>query len=247
MNISQSLIKEVLKHDHCPRLIYLSFIEGKEIRQPSEAMILGRYFESELLGACRGGEKQEPRYLKGGGKAQPFIDVDINVQDARILFDKLGIKINGVQEYIKAGGLSAALDLLTNDFQSDGQAIYDVKWTATAEDDRWNGWANIENKEDAIIQARHYVLAMYNETGKWLPFYFLIFGKSGWAKIIQVKMSPAAIETHKQLIANTAATIKEYALNNYEGRGSYNKCMSCFFSIDCKNKVEIPEIEILTL
>ena len=69
MKISQSLIKEVLKQDHCPKQILFSFEQGKELYEPSENMLLGRYFESELLGACRGGEKQEAKFLKGGEKA----------------------------------------------------------------------------------------------------------------------------------------------------------------------------------
>ena len=64
MKISQSLIKEVEKKDHCPKQIYYMFVENRELEDIPQWWKLGRYFESELLGSSRGGEIQEAEYTK---------------------------------------------------------------------------------------------------------------------------------------------------------------------------------------
>lgn len=247
MKISQSLIKEVQRPDHCPKQVYYSFIEGKELFEPSEAMIIGRYFESELLGACRGGEKQEPRYLKNGNIAKPFLDCSELVEFARLTFRNMGIDLEAhdtrVQYDMESETLKGAIDLVAKDIEGDGLANYDVKWTGTKEDDRWNGWADPESKEDAIIQATHYTLVTYEATGEWRPFYFLVFGKDKWVKIIRYKISEEALSIHKKRISYTAARISEYHKNNYKGNGSLNKCVSCPFYEACEDRAEMPQIE----
>lgn len=243
MNISQSLIKEVLDPNHCPRQIYMSFIEGHELKEASENMILGRYFESELLGSCRGGEKQPPKLIKGGEKASKYREVDEVVIFARGVFKSLGIIPIEAQKSIIANGLSAAIDLVANDIEGEQIANYDVKYTETKEDDKWNGWGSPEYKEDAIIQAAHYSLVTFESTGKWIPFYFLVFGSKKWVKVLRYRFDETSIEIHKKRIANTAATIKEYAMNNYKGVGKFNKCISCPFFKECPDASKKPEIE----
>src|SRR6056297_2153209 len=214
MKISQSLIKETLKFNHCPKQIYYSFVEGKDLIEPSENMILGRYFESELLGACRGGEKQEPRYLKSGDIAKPFADCLELVNFAKSVFKRLGIEVtkDNVQLDIQTELLKGAIDLRSNDIKDKSKlANYDVKWTATKEDDRWNGWGLPEEKTDAIIQAAHYTLLSYEELGEWLPFYFLVFGKDKWVKVIRYQFTETSIKAHKERISTTAAMIREYS------------------------------------
>ena len=251
MKISQSLIKMVSKHDHCPKQVYYSFVEGKELFEPSESMLLGRYFESELLGACRGGEKQEPRYLKGGNIANPFQDCLDLVEFARGVFNNLGIDLEAhdteVQYDVESETLKGAIDLVAKDIQGEGMALYDVKWTGTKEDDRWNGWADPEEKEDAIIQAAHYILTMYETTTDWMPFYFLVFGRDFWVKIIKYEFTEDGIEQHKKRISYTASVIKEYVKNDYKGNGSLNKCIQCPFFEECPDKASLPKIETVTI
>jgi hypothetical protein len=245
MKISQSLVKEILKFDHCPKQIYYSFVENKELIEPSENMLLGRYFESELLGACRGGEKQEARLLKNGDKAKPFADCDDLVNFAKGVLKRLNIDISKgkSQLYVETDFLSGNIDHRNKDILSEGLANYDVKWTATKEDDRWNGWGDPESKEDAKIQAIHYTLLSFQETGEWLPFYFIVFGRDKWVKVIQYKITNESMAAYKAKLANTGATIKEYAEKNYKGNGSFNKCISCPFYEICPDKSSIIEIE----
>lgn len=250
MKISQSLIKEVQKPDHCPKQIYYSFIEGKDLIDPSENMILGRYFESELLGSCRGGEKQEARLLKNGSKGKPFEDCDDLVIFAKETLKSIGIDVSEGKSQVDIISelLSGAIDHVNKDIENpDILANYDLKWTATKEDDRWNGWGDPESKDDAKIQATHYTLVTHEATGEWRPFYFLVFGKDKWVKIIRFKISPERLNNHKELIAHTANVIREYAEKDYKGNGSFNKCQSCPFKDICPDRKLKPEIETIII
>ena len=299
MKISQSLIKEVQKQEHCPKQVYYAFVEGKDLIEPSENMILGRYFESELLGACRGGEKQEavrlkPKSLKPsssagkkelikyindndtnrfsvegktniqlkdyvkimpsnliqGEKAKPFLDCDQLVEFAREVMKGLGLIVEDGESQIdvESETLKGAIDHRNRDIKDPSRkANYDVKWTATKEDDRWNGWGDPETKADAIIQAAHYTLVSYEKTGEWMPFYFLVFGKSKWVKVLQFVFDEQSIEQHKERIRYTSYAIGEHANNDFKGNGSFNKCMSCPFKNDCPDKALKPEIETINV
>ncbi|MCF3107280.1 PD-(D/E)XK nuclease family protein [Niabella sp. CC-SYL272] len=247
LQISQSLIKEVLKHDHCPKQVYFSFVEGKDLIEPSEAMLTGRYFESELLGACRGGKKQEAKMInKGKEKAQAYKDCDELVLFAKGVLDNLGIRIseNFIQVELISDFLKGNIDLISNDIISkDDIAIYDIKWTGTKEDDRWNGWGDPANNQDAEIQAVHYTMLYHKKYGVYPPFYFLIFGKDRWVKILRFRFSEDAIELHKERIKYTADKISQYADEKWKGNGSFNKCISCPFYNMCDDRATVPQIE----
>lgn len=295
MRISQSLIKEVQKKNHCPKQIYYSFIEGRELIDPSENMLLGRYFESELIGACRGGVKQEPnrtapislkpksiakkedliKYIKEkdetgfdyvgktkeelyefikfmpndnveGEKTKHFKECDDLILFAREVFEKIGLIIeNGESQVeVKSAYLSGNIDHVNADLIDKSiKANYDLKWTATAEDDRWNGWGDPESNIDNEIQAAHYTITTHEATGEWRPFYFIVFGKSKWVKIFKYELSEDAIIRHKERIADTASLIREYAENNYKGNGDFNKCISCPFYEICEDKATTLKIE----
>ena len=296
MKISQSLIKEVQNVNHCPKQIYYSFVEGKDLIEPTEAMLMGRYFESELLGSCRGGEKQpatynqvnlkpnksaskpvkikflqdrgintvgmsvieldeklqyEPAEYVKGEKHKPYLDCDELVTFARETMLNMGLDFSKGQSQvnIESDTLSGAIDHVNIDLEGNNSiyANYDVKWTATKEDDRWNGWGDPDSKEDAKIQATHYTLVTYETTGVWRPFYFLVFGKDKWVKVLKFKVTLERINQHRQQIANTVDVIRKYAENNYKGNGNFNKCQSCAFNQLCPDKKTIPEIETITI
>lgn len=288
--ISQSLIKLVLDKSHCPKQIYYSFVEGRDLIEPSAVMLKGRYFESELIGACRGGEVQkaqhsqvnlkpnksaskpakvkflidrghhvdgltvkdldeklqyEPAEYVDGDKLQSYVDVDEIVAFAKAVCEKLGIDLNNgeSQAALQSETLKGAIDHINKDLLSEGLANYDVKYTDTKEDDRWNGWGDPDSKEDSHIQAIHYTLLSHELFGEWRPFYFLVFGKDKWVKIIRFKITQSSLDAHKERIAYTSQKIREYALNDYKGNGSFNKCMSCPFRDTCPDVNPLPEIE----
>jgi len=244
MKISQSLIKEVLKQDHCPKQILFSFEQGKELYEPSENMLLGRYFESELLGACRGGEKQEAKFLKGGEKATAYRECDKLIEFAKECFNSIGFetKFGRSQINVETEFLVLNIDHLSSYFKGK-KAIIDVKWTATKPDDRWNGWGDFDSMTDQHIQACHYTLGMFEKTGEWFPFYFFVFGKDFWFRPIKVSLTENAINVHKSRISYTTEKIRQYSENNFKGNGDFNKCYSCPFKNECEDKAVLPEIE----
>lgn len=292
MKISQSLIKEVEKNDHCPKQIYYSFVEGKEI-EPTYVMSMGRYFESELIGACVGGGKQEAIYRQvnikpsksankpvkvkflterghdctgltvedlnkklqfepgeyvNGEKLTAYIDCDNLVSYAKDVLKSLGIDLSKgeSQLHISTELLKGNVDHRNIDIMNPERlANYDVKWTATAEDDRWNGWGNPEDKHDAWTQAIHYTLISYEELGYYPSFYFLVFGKSKWVKVLRYRFNENQLADHKAKIGYTSEKIREYSENNYKGNGTYNKCIKCTFNDICDDVKKIPEIEIV--
>lgn len=252
--ISQSLIKMAFQKDHCPKQLYYSFVEGRELIEPSDNMILGRYFESELLGCCRGGVKEPAKlYSKNGAgynkgdKMKPFVEIDGLVEFARDIMNKLSIKVDNIQQELIKDYLKASIDLESNDIVSiNDRALYDVKLTLTKEDDRWNGWGDPESKTDAHLQAIHYVYTYYKAHGIYPPFYFLVFGLNGgnkWVKVIRFRMNSETIELHEERIKYVANIINEYATNNWQGNGSFNKCLSCPFWSDCPDKSTSPKVE----
>lgn len=248
--ISQSLIKELQKPDHCPRQIMYSFIEGKELFEHSDAMKIGRYFETKLLGSCRGGDIQEATLLKNGEKAKAYSDTDRLVVFAKSVFKNLGITLEDAptQVQLSKDGISGNIDLVSNDIVNKKRAaIYDIKWTGTQEDDRWNGWADPESKYDAHLQAAHYVLLYHAIHGVYPPFYFIIFGKDHWVKVLKVNITPEYIEAHRNIIAYCASTMKQYADDGYKGKGTFNKCIACPLYADCTDRATIPEIQSITI
>lgn len=253
LKISQSLIKEVLKQDHCPKQIYYSFVEGKELIDPSENMLQGRYFESEILGACRGGEKQEAKLIRGGEKAKPYRDVDELIVFANEVVKNLGIDVSKGESQLRVESdtLLANIDHRNKDLLDPGKmANYDWKLTLTKEDDRWNGWGNVENDINSEIQAVHYTLTTYEETGEYWPFYFLVFGLNKgnkWVRVIRFQITYEALENHKQRISYTSSLIREYAENNYKGNGNFNKCISCPFYDICEDKSTTIDIETIVV
>lgn len=246
MKISQSLIKECMNPGHCPKQIYFSFVEGKDLLEPSENMLLGRYFESELLGACRGGEIQEAKIQKNGSKYKVYSDCDELIVWAEDVLALLGLNVKEGESQVQCESelLSGNIDHVNKDLIDPSiEANYDLKWTATKEDDIWNGWGDPDSKGEAKIQASHYTLLTYEITGEYRPFYFLVFGKDKWVKVLRFKITEEGINHHKQLIANTAAMVREYAENNYKGNGNFNKCQSCPFNQICPDRALKPEIE----
>lgn len=251
LKISQSLVKEIQNPNHCPKQVYYSFVEGKELRPTSEPMLVGRYFESELLGACAGGSKQEPGLNAKGEKYAAYQRADRTIDFARNVFKNIGLEVKKgtSQKYVKTDLLSGNIDHINFDLQDKSKlAIYDVKWTGTKEDDRWNGWADVESKLDAHIQAMHYVYIMFIETGVYMPFYFLIFGEQkdyNWFRAVRIVVTEEALENYKRQLANVATTIKHYHDTNYKGNGNYNKCASCPFASICPDKTSTIEIETI--
>ena len=243
VNITQSLIKEIDK-DGCSIAIK-HFLLGTETK-PSEAMLCGLYFEHYLIGGCRGGQVPEFKALKNGNKPKAQTDLDELIKRSKHILEANNIIIHEVQPEYKSDDIVGHLDAMG---EIDGEkCIIDVKWTATKEDQKYNfGWADPTIKEDAHIQAKHYVYTYYLAKEEVLPFYFLVFGKSGWIKKIRFDITHRALMQHDEKIQETRAKLKAIIDNDFAYEPHLGQCSACRYKDSCDNfsyKLKTEEYEI---
>jgi PD-(D/E)XK nuclease superfamily len=247
MRVSYSLMRNLFNPDNCPRAIKYEFIDHLPGRD-SKAFMQGRLFEYLLTGSTRDGDKVE--YPKGvkGQKLKEELDIEEAAAAALIVLQKMGIDMDKMEKQVHLFDQSdlchGHIDMIGTDIENNnGQAIYDVKWTATAIDDRWNGWANFEGKANEMMQARHYIYLAHETHGKWMPYYFIVFGKSGWIKIIKCVVDQDSIDRHIRTIQTAIGVIDQMYETGFETKPEYNKCMICPFADKCADASTIPTIE----
>jgi hypothetical protein len=245
VNITQSLIKEIDK-DGCSIAIK-HFLSGTKTK-PSEAMLCGLYFEHYLIGGCRGGQVPEFKALKNGNKPKAQTDLDKLIKRSKHILEANNIVIHEVQPEYKSDDIVGHFDAMG---EIDGEkCIIDVKWTATKQDQKYNfGWADPTIKEDAHLQATHYVYTYYLTTfaQERLPFYFLVFGKSGWIKKIRFDITEAALMQHDEKIKETRAKLKAIIDNNFAYEPHFGQCSTCRYKDSCDSfsyKLKTEEYEI---
>jgi hypothetical protein len=244
--ISQTLIKDVIPVDACPLFVYYRHVEHKPTMQ-SDLMLQGNYFEHHVIGACRDGKEPViPKLTKGGMSAEEKVLVE-RIAFAKDLLERLGVDVAGGEKQVEIltdEKLLGHIDLITNDFQQpDRKAIYDLKWTATKYDDRWNGWADFEHMVDQHIQARHYVLLCYLKYGVFMPYYFLVFGKSGWVRIIKVLVTRESMIFHERHIEQTNNRLLQWEEAGWPAVPDFKKCMDCDYHMECPHAALLPTVE----
>jgi CRISPR/Cas system-associated exonuclease Cas4 (RecB family) len=240
------MLKDFLELDRCDVFFYKRWFERVQT-EGSEVMLRGLLFETLLVGSSRGGAFTSENYpkLKNGGKTKAEKDLEELIEPSQAIMEKLGIKTISVQPEWKHEDLVGHPDLIA-EFNGE-QVIIDIKYTETKEDDRFNGWGAPEHKDH--LQAVFYRYLSKRLFGRWMPFYYLIFGKSGWSKLIRIDLD---------LEDGTINLLDNYleALRMYLGdlpkmkvpiTGTFSKCSSCPFKDDCEHRAEVPEIQIVTV
>jgi hypothetical protein len=252
MNLSQSLIKNLFDENNCPRAIKYEYLERREGRK-TDAMQRGQLFEYYLTGALpRDGKIPELEKGVKGNKLKPETDLEECVSYAKEICRSIGLDLENADKQIKINveieGIqcSAYLDMLTKDIDNPAKdAIYDIKYTETKYDDRWNGWANFDEKEDAHIQARHYILLAKEMFGEWMPYYFLIFGKSGWIRIIKCIVTEGSImNVHMVHILRAKEMLEQHEKAGWIANPEFNKCLDCPHYAYCEDKETAPKSSI---
>jgi len=226
--ISQSLIKEVEK-EGCIKAVQ-HFLDGMET-EPTDAMFAGLYFEHHLIGGCRGGKEPIFKALKSGAKPKAQIDLDGLIERSKMIMAENDIIIDEVQPEYKFDDAVAHLDAVGR--IKGKKCLIDVKWTATKEDDRWNGWGNPSRKEDSFIQAVHYVWTYWMAKDEKLPFYFLVFGKSGWVKLIHYEVSDNDLLNHRERVGMTRHRVKDMINKKFKFEPHYGLCGGCRYKDIC--------------
>lgn len=234
IKISQSALKDYYKPDMCPTLFMAKYAEGLRT-PPSDVMFRGLYFEHKLIGATRGGESVEFEPLKKGGKPQAQIDLDELVQYGKGIMKALNIEAVEVQPEWVVDGNILHPDLLA---KVNGRlAIIDIKYTETKEDDRWNGWGNVEEMDHT--QALHYTMGYQLLTGDFIPFYYLVFGKSGWVRFIKIGITPETFHAHVERVEKFKMDLSR---EKFEPKPSFNVCRNCPLE-SCDARSKFPEVE----
>lgn len=161
------------------------------------------------------------------------------------IFDKLGIIIDQVQPEI-----SHEIDGVTFEAHPDLGAIYqkelcwiDIKYTDTKEDDRWNGWGDPESIDHT--QAFFYVWLWEKMTGEFIPFYYLVFGKSGWIKFLRVDIDEDSMALFESQLFDHATDLKSGDFTP-EPIGKFNVCRECPYLDDCDKATRIPNLETIS-
>jgi CRISPR/Cas system-associated exonuclease Cas4 (RecB family) len=258
MSISQSFIKDSMGSDVCPKYIEYRFVKRIEL-DPTPAMLKGKYFEWHLLGATRDGEEPKFEPLVRGRKMEngemdkrpaAQLEMDELVAYAREVLKTVGLDTSSGEKQIRitTDGMDGHIDWITKDITDpERQAIYDVKFTETAFDDRWQGWADFESKWDAKLQAAHYTILYFAKYGKYLPFYFLVFGKSKWCRIIKVHLTQNGVDQHATKLADAEIRFEKWTEQGFPASPEFNKCMACGYNGICPHRAIKPTIEIFEI
>lgn len=187
-----------------------------------------------------------PVDLSPGNPSTLQLRIDEVVKVARQVLRIIGIDpAHGQKQlHIQTEEEEGHIDWLTDDIKNLGHpAIYDVKFTQTKVDDWRNGWGEPEQREDIKTQAAHYIYLYHEEYGEWIPFYYLIFGESGWIKIIRVVLTEQGLQVHKINIAATKELISKFEKSKWAARPEFNRCLECPFAEMCDKRALLPEVQ----
>lgn len=190
--------------------------------------------------------QEMPIDLTEGSPSARQIKLDQVIELGKIILEHMGLNTSDGEKqfYIKSGNLSGHLDWVCPDVNDPNiEAIYDVKWTETKVDDWRNGWGEPDTKEDAKLQATHYVLTYYRKYGVYPPFYFIVFGADGWIKFLRYRITPTGLQQHVVLVNSVEEIVKDFIKNNWPARPLFNRCLFCDFSEVCTERSVLPEIE----
>ena len=238
MKISQSAIKSFYDENFCELKWEKFFIEGYRSR-PTAAMIDGLVFEELTIGSTRDNESfigMIPR-LKNGNVSKREADLVYLSEFAKKTMKDLDIKIIEVQPEWETDTLIGHPDALIT--YKGNLAIMDLKYTAIREDEscKWNPYAWSDLKYKDFRQALHYVEMFYQLYDVYLPFFYLVFGKSGWVKFISVDITSNAMEDYRMLLNTFSKDLQDFAPKPIK---NYSICRKC--ELNCTKRTNKPNV-----
>lgn len=191
-----------------------------------------------------------PEDLSEGEKTTQQETLELMIDNAKRILALMGLNVEEGEKQVRLETKEECghLDWLHKDLvDPNKKAIYDVKYTKTQFDDWRNGWFNPEEKEEAKLQASHYIHLYYENTGEFIPFYFLIFGESGWIRVLKYEITKQAYTLHVDLVSESKIWLKEFEKSNWKARPEFNRCLTCDFNEACKFRAMLPEIEKIVM
>ena len=244
MKISQGLVRDFYDDNVCQIKWEETYLNGFRTN-PSPAMLDGLVFEQNVIGMSRGGEFYEIPKGKTGKPLKRETDLLALAEKSKKMMFDLDIELIDVQPEWETKDLIGHPDAL---IKYKGElAIMDLKYTGMKETEncRWNpyAWGNIVDEKTGEIykdftQAIHYIEMYYQEHGVYLPFFYLIFGKSGWCKFIMIEPTKETLEKYRLKLKKVKRDIKNFKpkpINNYA------ICRKC--SVMCNKRTTKPIIQ----
>ena len=236
MMISQSSIRDFYNDDFCKIKWSETYLNNYR-STPSNAMIDGLIFEQLVIGESRGGEAYSLPKLKSGKPSKRELDLIELSEFAKQTMKDLEIKILEVQPEWIVDDLIGHPDCLVT--YKGETAILDLKYTGVKENEscKWNpyAWDDLQYKD--FRQALHYVEMYYLMHGEYLPFFYLVFGKSGWVKFICVDISQNGMEEYRMLLDTFRSDFKTFEPKPIK---RYEICRKC--NVKCNERTEKPNI-----
>ena len=238
MKISQSALKSFYDENFCELKWEKFFVEGYRSR-PTAAMIDGLVFEELTIGSTRDNESfigMIPR-LKNGNVSKREADLVYLSEFAKKTMKDLEIKIIEVQPEWETDTLIGHPDALIT--YKGNLAIMDLKYTAIREDEscKWNPYAWSDLKYKDFRQALHYVEMYYQLYDVYLPFFYLVFGKSGWVKFISVDITSNAMEDYRMLLNTFSKDLQDFSPKPIK---NYSICRKC--ELNCTKRTNKPNV-----
>tara|TARA_Y100000401_G_scaffold5734_1_gene3908 strand:+ start:21309 stop:22034 length:726 start_codon:yes stop_codon:yes gene_type:complete len=240
MKISQSGLRDFYDPEYC-QIKWIEVYKNGHRNKPTNAMLDGLVFEQMTIGMSRGGEVYEIPKLKNGNPSKRETDLIKLADEAKETLKKLKIKLVDVQPEWETEDMIGHPDALIK--IQDELAIMDLKYTGTREDEsaRWNpyAWNDLEYKD--FSQAVHYIEMYYRLHGLYLPFIYMVFGKSGWVKAIAIDLTEDKLTEYKIKLNNFKKDIKNFKAKPIN---KYTICKKCM--IECKHRTKTPDFTTIT-
>ena len=241
IQISQSALRDFYNPACCRLFWQEKYLNGFRT-EPTDAMKAGLVFESKLLTKSRDGQVWEYPKLKNGEPSKAESDLNVLVEKARELFTHIQIEPLEIQPVWEVDDLLAHPDLVCASVLAP-KAIVDVKYCGYADTDRFNGWFDLEKVDK--LQAVHYVYMHYLRFNEWVPFFYMIFFKNGGVKLIDVKLTVAAVDAHKALLNQFRQDVA--ILDTGTVDSTFSQCVRCPLNTNCAKRVLVPIMEELVV
>ena len=251
INISQSLIKDMVKYEnegYCGNLMEEKWIKGNLIDLDSDVINQGCYFEYLATGQLpKNGEVPEPETLKNGDLSAPYRRVYAQAENFKLMCIQMGIEILDTGEHKVKNGLDGVRDIKA---KYKGEIItIDTKYSGLINDE-WNpmGWKDLVNGNNRgkqldyhKIQATHYTYVFGD------PFYYWVFSSAAGAEdtgenlFVMMDISQEEIDLHLDRSSWTAERLNFYSKFGFEPRPAYNNCMKCPLFEKCEDAKRVQE------
>lgn len=256
MDISQTIIKNVLSYGLCPTKFKAMYMDGEIQSEPTIYMFRGIYFEYELFGNLpKSGETPVYPVGKKGKHEIHKSRIDKQIKNFNAIMKKEGIEVlGGVQnaefKYSSTINLTITLDSLV--FYKDKIYVMDIKLcqdlTSTFGPLAWGAFETMDK-----IQAHLYSYVMSEILGEPVGFIYAVFdykNKKQEYKILEVKSTPTERLDMFRRISETQSKILWMRVSGFKPKPYENTCKKCPL-IEClarfqpDKKAEVIEPETL--